>query len=194
MSGQSKDWGADRGPGNKLIATTMLELLAVGGHPSARARAGRALGLGDTGLAEAPRWLPDHTIAEMIKAGGVDKSLARSVGHRLVTPDATGLRLYGLGLATPEKAYRRAQSLLPRETAGATWTVEKIAARSAHMRFAPNPSEHGSGGLPARVEESLCALRTGMLEAIPGLYGLLPAEVRESTCLAGGARLRPWVS
>ncbi len=186
MAGQGRATGMGSGPGNRIIAATVLEWLALRGQPGARDRAARTLG--EAGLIGAGSWLPDDAIARIFAAGEVDASLARAIGHRLVMPEATGMRLYGLGLATPEKAYRRVQALLPRESARAQWAVESIEGQSARLRFEPDPEVESppSSGANRRAEESLCALRRGMLEAIPGLFGLLPAEVLEVSCRARG--------
>lgn len=181
-AGQGNPSGSFGGPGNKAIATMLLEWLSAQGQPASRERALRALGREGDDLAAAPSWLAESAIPAFFSAGEIEPGLARAVGHRLVSPDVTGLKLYGLGLATPEKAYRRIQSLLPRETADALFSVESIAEREAHIRFDSGGREPG----PERVEISLCALRTGMLEAVPGLYGLLPARVDHGTCLARG--------
>jgi signal transduction histidine kinase len=179
------------GPGNKVIATTLLESLAVRGQAAARDRAARALGLAEGGLAEVKGWLPDDALAQMFVAADADPSLARSVGHRLVSPDATGLPLYGLGLASPEKAYRRVGSLLPRQSAASFWVVDEIGSGSARIHFCEREIGSDSSADRPRTENpraqaALCALRIGMLEAVPGLYGLLPASVKESSCLAQG--------
>jgi signal transduction histidine kinase/predicted hydrocarbon binding protein len=180
-------------PGNKRIATTFLESLAVRGQAAAGQRAMRALGLGEGGLAETKAWLPDDVLGRMFIAADTDPSFARSVGHRLMAPDASGFSLYRLGLATPEKAYRRVQSLLPRESAASFWTVGEIGSGSARIEYHDRPV----GDAEAHTEKpgvgserggaALCALRVGMLEAVPGLFGLLPARVKESTCLSKGA-------
>ena len=186
MAGQGRSTGMGSGPGNRIIAATVLEWLALRGQAGAHERASRMLG--EAGLVGAGSWLADDVIAGIFAAGEVDASLARAMGHRLVTPEATGLRLYGLGLATPEKAYRRVQALLPRASARAQWTVEAIESQSARLRFElePGGGDASAGGSKRRAEESLCALRRGMLEAIPGLYGLLPAEVVDVRCRAKG--------
>ncbi len=182
------------GPGNKTIATTLLELLAVRGRAGARDRALRALGLPDGGLAEATAWLDGDALDRLFAAVDLDAGLARAIGHRLCAPDATGLQLYGLGLATPEKAYRRIQALLPRARREASWRVESMGNAKAELVFEigerdekdhPAALARGSGDT-ARVAGMHCALRIGMLEAIPGLFGLLPARVTSSTCLAKG--------
>ena len=170
------------GPGNKVIATTLLEALAVRGRSAVHARGTRALAEADADLAGTSTWLGDGAIAALFSAAEVEPGLARAIGHRLVAPDATGLKLYGLGLAMPEKAYRRVQSLLPRETTHARWEVDSIEGRGAELAYYANSQATASG----RAAGALCALRRGMLEAIPGLYGLLPAGVDEKTCLARG--------
>lgn len=193
------------GPGNKTIATTLLELLAVRGRAGARDRAMRALGYAEGGLAEAPAWLDADALDRMFVAVDPDPGLARAIGHRLCAPDATGLALYGLGLATPEKAYRRIQALLPRARPESHWQVEAMGDARAELVFSPygadsegeeEPRDPAAGvasvGLRKGVAERgraaalQCALRVGMLEAIPGLYGLLPARVVKSSCLAKG--------
>jgi len=180
------------GPGNKTIATTLLELLAVRGRAGARDRGLRALGLADGGLAEAPAWIEGDALDRMFAAVDLDAGLARAIGHRLCAPDATGLPLYGLGLATPEKAYRRIQALLPRARREAQWRVESMGDAKATLVFAPGTRRDGEppaparGGDVARTAALHCALRVGMLEAIPGLYGLLPARVSSIACVAAG--------
>lgn len=182
-AGQGNQTGPFDGPGNKTIATTLLEWLSVQGRSAARERAARALGNEGEDLCAAAAWLEDESaIPALFAAGEIDPGLARAIGHRLISADAAGLKLYGLGLGTPEKAYRRVQSLLPREAAKSSWSVEKIEERVAKLRFDPAPDSKAMD----RVAEALCALRTGMLEAVPGLYGLLPASVDEWTCVARG--------
>ncbi len=60
--------------------------------------------------------------------------------------------------------------------------MSQIDGRAARLAY--HPAEVGAA---SRTEASLCALRHGMLEAIPGLYGLLPARVDETQCVARGA-------
>ena len=63
--------------------------------------------------------------------------MARALGHRLVAPEATGLAFYALGLATPEKAYRRVQPLLPRDEWFGAWEVVSIGGQAAEICYAP---------------------------------------------------------
>lgn len=186
---QGRTRSAPAGPGNKTIATTLLELLAVRGRAGARDRAIRALGFADGGLAEAPSWLDGQALDRMFLAVDLDPGLARAIGHRLCAPDAIGLQLYGLGLATPEKAYRRIQALMPRARRESTWRAESMGDARAELCFSHEAAEAGDEvgrGQTARLAAMHCALRVGQLEAIPGLFGLLPAKVGHSTCLAKG--------
>jgi signal transduction histidine kinase len=183
----------------------LLEALAVRGLTTAHERALRSLGFAEGELAGSGSWLGDGVLSAMMAAAEIDPSVARSVGHRLVAPDAMGIALYGLGLATPEKAYRRVQVLLPREQASSSWVVEEMANGSVRLGFRdvdlgtgirkgkPEVLGRSSGrsGQPTRGshrgEAALCALRMGMLEAIPGIYGLLPARVSETSCRFRGS-------
>ena len=182
--GQSKEAGANSGPGNRTIATTLLTRLAVEGRVAAHDRAVGALGTIGENLAAAPDWLASGSIGALFSAGEVDPGMARALGHRLVAPEATGLAFYSLGLATPEKAYRRLQSLLPRDELSGAWEVVSIDGQAAEICYAP---AHGAEGKASQSRASLCALRRGMLESIPGLYGLLPARVDDANCVAHGA-------
>ena len=182
--GQSKEAGANSGPGNRTIATTLLTWLAVEGRVAAHDRAVHALGTTGENLAAAPDWLASGSIGALFSAGEVDPGMARALGHRLVAPEATGLAFYSLGLATPEKAYRRVQSLLPRDELSGAWEVVSIDGQAAEICYAP---AHGAEGKASQSRASLCALRRGMLESIPGLYGLLPARVDDASCVAHGA-------
>ena len=56
------------GPGNKVIATTLLEALAVRGRSVAAERAARALEAQGTELAAAPTWLADDAIPTLFAA------------------------------------------------------------------------------------------------------------------------------
>ena len=182
--GRKAEAGANSGPGNKAIATTLLEWLAVEGRVAAHDRAARALGATAENLASASDWLPTGSVETLFSAGEVDPGMARALGHRLVAPEGTGLALYTLGLATPEKAYRRVQSFLPRDELAGSWEVVSIDGQAAEICYSPAESKSGN---KSQGRASLCALRRGMLEAIPGLYGLLPARIDDASCVAHGA-------
>jgi signal transduction histidine kinase len=64
------------------------------------------------------------------------------------------------------------------------WEVVSIDGQAAEICYAP---AHGAEGKASQSRASLCALRRGMLESIPGLYGLLPARVDDASCVAHGA-------
>lgn len=201
---QSSQGRSSAGPGNRTIATTLLELLAVRGRTAARERGLRALRLPEGGLAEAPCWISVEAIDRMFKAVDLDRGLARAIGHRLCAPDATGLALYGLGLATPEKAYRRIHALLPRAARDAHWRVESMGDARAELVYEIGASARRSperksseAGASCHSNDPVaalhCALRVGQLEAIPGLYGLLPARVKSTDCVASGGEVCRYV-
>ena len=60
------------GPGNKVIATTLLEALAVRGRSVAAERAARALEAQGIELAAAPTWLADDAIPTLFAAAEVE--------------------------------------------------------------------------------------------------------------------------
>lgn len=170
------------GPGSRPMAAMLLESLSRRGRLADRDRAARDAKLDDHALAEAPLWLPSDAIARMFGAASVDVPVARALGHRMIAAESLGMPLYGLGLATPEKAYRRVQALLPREAPDAEWATEEILGESARLAYRPHADAHPNGSVFA----SCCAMRRGMLEAIPTVYGLLPATVRDERCVARG--------
>jgi signal transduction histidine kinase len=168
--------------GNKAIAALVLDALATRGEQLRVERGRRALdGLG-VDLASGGAWLADGAIRSLLNAVELEPVRARALGHRLLIPEATGLIAYQLGLATPEKAYRRASTWLPRDDVTARWTVERIESEAACLAYEPAQVSES-----LRTEAALCALRQGMLESIPGLYGLLPARIEEYTCVQHGA-------
>ena len=148
------------GPGNKVIATTLLEALAVRGRSVAAERAARALEAQGTELAAAPARLADDAIPTLFAAAEVEVGLAR----RWASAGRAGhdrSRLYGLG-PRPGKGLSPGPVAASREAAGASWAVESIDGRTASPPIA-RARRRAHGG-------AACALRRGMLEAIPGLY------------------------
>jgi len=177
-----------KGVGSRAMVSTLLETLTIRGRLSDRERAIRASGLDHNELIDASQPLESDVLARMLAAASVEISVARALGHRLISPESLGMPLYALGLATPEKAYRRVQALLPRESSGAIWTTDEIQGESARLSYRPdrstNAASHRASSLPSC--SSSCAIRRGMLEAIPTLYGLLPATVTDVKCVARG--------
>ncbi len=181
-AGQAEQSRGRAEAGNKAIATLVLEGLAIRGERARVERGRRALEAAGVDLVAAPLWLADDAIRTLFEAVELEPARARALGHKVLAPEATGLALYGLGLGTPEKAYRRVSTWLPRDDASARWSVERIDPQAARLVYRPAKVTSAS-----RTEAALCALRHGMLEAVPGLYGLLPARVEESACVQRGA-------
>jgi signal transduction histidine kinase len=171
------------GPGNRIIATSVLAWLAARGRSVERARLERALGSESAALANGSPWLDAKALSAVYAESGLSPGSARALGHQLAGPDALGLGLYRLGLGTPEKAYRRIQALLPRDEVGDRWRIESLSGGRVVLRYERGGHDESAPGRD-RGEAVRCALRVGMLEAIPGLYGLLPARVRCEACLA----------
>ena len=78
------------GPGNKVIATTLLEALAVRGRSVAAERAARALEAQGTELAAAPTWLADDAIPPSLRTGPRDPG--EGLSPRPVAASAGGRR------------------------------------------------------------------------------------------------------
>jgi signal transduction histidine kinase len=168
------------------IAASLLKILGETGDMGRRARGLRAVG-GEAGsLHRAGRWLPTERLADMLKSVEVDRRLAQRVGQALVTADGVGGALCYSGLATPEKAYRRAHSLLAREAESARYVPQPIEGQCGLIHFFP-PEAGAAERLPDELGEVLCGMREGMLETVPMLFGLVPARVRETACGYRGA-------
>ena len=67
-AGQSKRREAFEGPGNRSIATTLLEWLSVQGRSAARERAARALGEEGADLSASAGWLESETAIPVLFA------------------------------------------------------------------------------------------------------------------------------
>ena len=123
-------------------------------------------------------WIPGNALAALFVDAGVDQALARRIGHSAMAQPAAGFLLRYGGIGTPEKAYRRCDDLMAREIPDARYVVVRNAEGGSRILF--------HTGLETPVHEVFCAVRAGMLEAIPTLFGLLPATVEETTCASRG--------
>jgi len=166
---------------NTRIAEVLLDVLAQSGDVGGRARAHRALGHDAGNLRASMAWLPGEKLAGLLRAGEISRPMARRIGQALVRPDGVGLALCYSGLATPEKAYRRCHHLLAREGEGGRYEPRQIDAEQGRIHYQP-PPQGDPGRLDPEMGSLVCAAREGMLEAIPLLFGLVPARVRERQC------------
>jgi len=167
------------------IAAALLAVLAESGDVSARSRALRALGGQGVAVRGRGRWIGGAELAAMMRTAGVDARMARRVGQALVRPDGVGFALCYGGLATTEKAYRRVHHLLARESEGARYEPRQIDGERGRIRFHP-PEGDDDDRVPDEVGLLMCAMRRGMLEAVPLLFGLVPATVHEKRCAYAG--------
>lgn len=165
--------------GGVRIAVALLDLLSLEQQTAARERALAAVGQNETALRTPQAALAGDALLAMFAAVPVDPSMARRVGRSLVQERTLGLWLRYSGIASPEKAYRRSDQMLPREHPDDGYESDHIVGGGARIVF------RRPGGAP---EEAFCALREGMLQAMPSLFGLPAARVRESACMRRGAQ------
>ena len=173
---------------NHRIAVAVIDVLAESGEAAIRARAIRALGDEAPAIHQAGRWIAPKRMVALFEAAALSRSRARRVGQRLMSPSGAGLALCYGGLATPEKAYRRVDDLLARETATGCYRTASIENERARIVYAPTAEgADPRSAWPAELGPAVCGMREGMLEAIPMLFGLLPGSVRETQCAFEGA-------
>ncbi len=169
----------DKPPGNARIAAALLDVLTASGSAAGRARAEKALEGVDPPRRRRTDWIETERLRDGFRAAAVGPQLARRIGRALVAPQAIGLVLGYSGIATPEKAYRRCDGLLPREQRGDRFSAAHIEEGRARIEFRP--------ASPSSGDVLFCSVRLGMLEAMTPLYGLLPARVSETACAHRGA-------
>ena len=103
----------------------------------------------------------------------------------LVRLEGVGPFLCHAGIATIEKAYRRSHHLFARESDAARFSGLEIEGDRARIHFEPSgAADRTRAGRGGAV---FCEMRLGMLEALPMVFGLLPAKVRETACAHRGA-------
>jgi len=170
---------------NTRIANALLDVLGGAGDVAGRARVMRAIGAEGSRLRNSETWLPGESMTALLRAIPIDRLLARRIGQSLVRPDGVGLALCYSGLATPEKAFRRSHHLLARESEVARYEPRSIADERGDIRFHP-PAVGNAARLPDAEGQLVCAMREGMLESVPMLFGLVPATVRETACAYKG--------
>ncbi len=169
----------DKAPGNARIAAALLDVLTGVGDGPGRARAERALEDGTPPRRRRTDWIDPARLRDAFRAASVGPQEARRVGRVLVAPQAVGLLLSYAGIATPEKAYRRCDRILPREEPGDRFEAVHVEEGGARVEFHP--------ACPSPQDVLFCQVRAGMLEALTPLYGLLPARVDETACAHRGA-------
>ncbi len=170
------------------IAVAMVEVLAESGEDTLRARSIRALGDEAPAIHQVGRWIAPKRLVAMFEAAALSPSRARRVGQKLMTPGGVGLALCYGGLATPEKAYRRVDDLLARETGAGQYSAVSIGRDCARISFDPCANGLDPRDVwPAELGPAVCGMREGMLEAVPTLFGLLPGTVHETQCAFRGA-------
>jgi len=99
--------------------------------------------------------------------------------------DGIGPFLCHSGIATVEKAYRRSHHWMAREAEAARFAEPSLEGERARIRFegTRTPKAVVSTGLDRAL---FCEMRMGMLEALPMVFGLLPARVEHPSCAYRG--------
>jgi len=179
------DWFVGDLPSNRRIVATLLDVLLESGETTAHVRVRRRLDLGAEGLPRTGPWLDEARVQAAFSAAGDAPRLARRVGQALVRLESLGPFLCHGGIATVEKAYRRSHQWLVREAEGARYAEPEIDGDRALIRFEPAKASGGRARIGAGGAV-FCEMRLGMLEALPMVFGLLPAQVRETSCAHRG--------
>jgi anti-sigma regulatory factor (Ser/Thr protein kinase) len=167
---------------------TLLDVLLQSGETTAHMRVRKRLDLGSEGLSRSGPWLDEAAVLAAFTAAGNAPRLARRVGQALVRLEGLGPFLCHSGIATVEKAYRRSHQLLAREAEGARYAEPEIDGDRAVIRFEPAKASGGRARM-GPGGQVFCEMRRGMLEALPMVFGLLPATVRETACAHRGAEI-----
>jgi anti-sigma regulatory factor (Ser/Thr protein kinase)/predicted hydrocarbon binding protein len=165
---------------HRRVAVGLLDALDAAGEPAPRARALAALDVPEEALRTGSCEVSAGALGAAFRAAGADRGLGRRVGRALVRPAPLSFLLRYSGVGSPEKAYRRCDHFLPRESAAGAYRAEIAGART-RVVYETGPGEERC--------EAFCGMREGMLEAVPLLFGLPDARVRETECAGrGGAR------
>jgi len=180
------DWFVGDLPSNRRIVTALLDLLLQSGDVAGHARVCRRLGLGPEGLPREGPWLTEQAVKDAFLAAHASPRLARRVGQALVRLEGIGPFLCHSGIATVEKAYRRSHHWMAREAQSSRFAEPRLDGEVARIRF---EGRRVVSAKPAtQVDPTLfCEMRIGMLEALPMVFGLLPATVRHTKCGHRGA-------
>jgi len=179
-SSQRTPWAA-----SGRIVDALLLVLAESSEIARRNRVLRALEAAPRPGAHQANWMEPTRLEAALKAASVTERLARRVGQALVRPEDIGMALRYSGLGTVEKAYRRIDTLLARESPGDRYGLCEAEAGRGVIEFYPE-NRGGPEGLSDSAGAMLCGIRQGMLEGLPLLYGLLPAQVEETACAYRG--------
>ncbi len=182
------DWFMGDLPSNRRIVATLLDVLLQSGDAPARERVCRRLEIGPVGLPREGPWLPERAVVEAFAAAHATPLLARRVGQALVQLEGLGPFFCHSGVATVEKAYRRSHHWMAREAEAARFAEPVLEGERARIRFEAAPAEQGGSAEASDLDRTLfCEMRAGMLEALPMIFGLLPARVRHTSCAHRGA-------
>ena len=148
-SSQRTPWAA-----SGRIADALLLVLAESSETARRNRVLRALEAAPRQGAREPQWIEPARLEAALKAASVTGRLARRVGQALVRPEGIGMALRYSGLGTVEKAYRRIDTLLARESPGARYLLCEAEVGRGVVEFYPE-NQGGPRFSPANLRVPL---------------------------------------
>jgi len=114
----------------------------------------------------------------LMKESG-DAHFMRNAGLFLATPEAMGFAYYLLrAFGSPRMCYLKTIELAPSYNRVGSFHVELLEQKQLVLTYSSKTPE---------TNRNICELRMGQFASIPTIWGLLPAEVRESECQVLGA-------
>lgn len=116
-----------------------------------------------------------HAAADVLK----DPNIARSIGRSALTHEVgLGLKLSLRAFGTPRLVYTNIARANSKFTSAYSMTLLRSGSESASI--------HNVRVIDGEGDPSDCDYNIGLLSAVPGLFGLPPAEVRHPSCVHDG--------
>ncbi|WP_338873547.1 ATP-binding protein [Myxococcus stipitatus] len=118
-------------------------------------------------------------LATLLMEASGDARFMRNAGLFLATPEAMGFAYYLLrAFGSPRMCYLKTIELAPSYNRVGNFHVEQLEQKRLVLTYSSKTPETG---------RDICELRMGQFASIPTIWGLPPAEVRESECQVLGA-------
>jgi signal transduction histidine kinase len=114
----------------------------------------------------------------LTRASG-DPYFLDKAGRAIASPEALGFAYYLLrGVGTPELVYQKTVELAPTYNRVGTFHIESQGRTHLTLRYSSRVRER---------DHNLCTMRKASFAALPGIWGLPDATVKETQCLVDGA-------
>ncbi|MFP2906700.1 ATP-binding protein [Pyxidicoccus sp. 3LFB2] len=118
-------------------------------------------------------------VATVLQAESGDAQFMRQAGLFTASPQALGFVYYMLrAVGSPRMCYRQTIEISPSYNRVGTFHVEKLERERLELSYRSSILEQ---------DRKICELRMGQFASFPTIWGLAPAEVRESECQVNGA-------